>query len=29
MWRDRDEIRDTEKYVRQLRKGKRLRRIAL
>jgi hypothetical protein len=29
MWRDRDEIRDTEKYVRRLRKGKRLRRIAL
>jgi hypothetical protein len=29
MWRDRDGIRDTEKYVRRLRKGKRLRRIAL
>jgi hypothetical protein len=29
MWRDRDEIRDSEKYVRRLRKGKRLRRIAL
>lgn len=27
MWRDRDEIRDTEKYVRRLRKGKRLTRI--
>jgi Ribbon-helix-helix protein, copG family len=29
MWRDRDEIRGAEKYVRRLRKGKRLRRIAL
>lgn len=29
MWRDRDEIHDSEKYVRRLRKGKRLRRIAL
>jgi Ribbon-helix-helix protein, copG family len=29
MWRDRDEIRDSEKYVRRLRKGKRLRRIVL
>lgn len=29
MWRDRDEIRDSEKHVRRLRKGKRLRRIAL
>ena len=28
IWRDRDEIRDTEKYVRRLRKGKRLTRIA-
>lgn len=28
MWRDRDEIRDTEKYLRRLRKGRRLTRIA-
>lgn len=28
MWLDRDEIRDTEKYLRRLRKGRRLTRIA-
>ena len=28
MWRDRDEIRDTEEHVRRLRRGKRLARIA-
>jgi Ribbon-helix-helix protein, copG family len=29
LWRDRSDLRDSETYVRQLRKGERLRRIAV